>query len=78
VNGGESADGSRLGLEALVVVVLVAVVEVLVVGVVVGVLRRVVLSTSPGRRLEPISVVTAPDLVCTLAAVSVVRLSVPS
>jgi hypothetical protein len=55
-----------------VVVVLVAVVEVLIPGV-----RAVdALSTSPDRRLAPIGGVTAPDLSCASAAVSVMRMAV--
>jgi UPF0716 family protein affecting phage T7 exclusion len=74
----ESADGAGSGLELLVVVVLVAVVEVLVPGVVAGVLRSFALSTSPRRRLAPTSGETAPDRACTHAAVSVMRMAVPS
>jgi hypothetical protein len=48
-------------LVVLVVPVAVAVLEVLDEGVVAGVLRNAGLSTSPGRRLAPISLETAPD-----------------
>ena len=74
----ESADGASAELVVLVVGVAVAVLEVLAPGVVARVLRSVELSTSPCRRLAPISGVTAPDrvaLVCR-AVVSVVRLAV--
>jgi hypothetical protein len=74
----ESADGAGTRLGLLVVVVLVAVVEVLVPGVVAGVLRSFALSTSPGRRLAPTHWETAPDRTCQLAAVSVMRMAVPS
>lgn len=74
----ESADRTGAELVVLVVGVAVAVLEVLAPGVVARVLRSVELSTSPRRRLAPISGETAPDraaLVCR-AVVSVVRLAV--
>ena len=62
------------------VVLVVAVVEVLVPGIVrIGcVLRPVVLPTSPCRRFAPISGETAPDRSWLLPAVSVVRMAVAS
>jgi len=77
-NKSESADGSGAQLGALVVVVLVAVVEVLVPRVGRAGLLNVVRSTSPGRRLSPISLATALGPACLLAAVSVVRMAVAS
>lgn len=60
--GDESAEGPHPELVVLVVPVAVAVAEVLREGVVRAVLRDAELSTSSGRRLAPISWVTAPDL----------------
>jgi hypothetical protein len=79
LSGVESADGDSPELVVLVVVdVAVAVLEVLDPGVVGRVLRGAELSTSPRRRLAPISGATAPDRAGTVPAVSVVRVAVPS
>ena len=72
------ADSSDEEVVVLVVVVLVAVVEVLVPGRGVRGLRCVALSTSPRRRLAPISGETAPDPAWPWPAVSVMRVSLPS
>ena len=76
--GDESAEGDHTELVILVVPVRVAVLEVLDEGVVGAVLRGVVLSTSPSRRLASISGVTAPDqsASCWGSPVSVVRMAV--
>ncbi len=72
----KSADQPEAVLVVLVVVVLIAVVEVLNVGVVGRVLRPFVLSTSPRRRLAPISGETAPDGPTDSSAVSAMRMAV--
>jgi hypothetical protein len=71
-----SADGTHAEIVVLVVVVLVAVVEVLVPGVVVvsSVLRGIVLYASPPRSLEE---ETAPDLPAE-PVVSLMRMAVAS
>jgi hypothetical protein len=75
--GVESADSAHQEVVVLVVPVRVAVLEVLDEGVVAAVLRVFELSTSPSRRLAPISGVTASDHSSPWwAQVSVVRLAV--